>query len=72
MNFLRRLALQEKKLDDSARPRPASELVSFLVRLRTYLLSNFLVLRYMLGYLVLWQKKLNIQCAMAQVISCCH
>jgi hypothetical protein len=45
VNFLRRLALQEKKLDDSSRldvveiarvPEHASELVSFLVGLRTY------------------------------------
>ena len=45
MNFLRRLALQEKKLDDSSRldvveiarvPEHASELVSFLFGLRTY------------------------------------
>jgi len=44
VNFLRRLALQEKKLDDSsrldfveiARPLHASELVSFLVGLSTY------------------------------------
>ena len=44
MNFLRRLALQKKKLDDSsrldvvevARLSHASELVSFLVDLRTY------------------------------------
>ena len=44
MNFLRRLALQKKKLHDSsrldvveiARVRHASELVSFLVGLRTY------------------------------------
>jgi len=45
VNFLRRLALQENKFDDSsrldfvknrARPCHASELVSFLVGLRTY------------------------------------
>ena len=45
MNFLQRLALQEKKIDDSSRldvveiahvPDMLSELVSFLVGLRTY------------------------------------
>jgi len=61
VNFLRRLDLQEIKLDDSSRldvveiarvPDNASELVYFLVELRTY---------QHLGYISIYTTSLNIQ-----------